>query len=76
MMMHGYNASHLIKNEEDCGFGLKIQYNSPMSKKEISDGVVHKMPADLRKFLSADKAALAKWEDITPRARNEWICWV
>jgi len=47
-----------------------------MSKKEISDGVVHKMPADLRKFLTADKAALAKWEDITPLARNEWICWV
>ena len=24
----------------------------------------------------ADKAALKKWEDITPLARNEWICWV
>ena len=44
-----------------------------MSKKEISEGVVHKMPADLRKFLTADKAALAKWEDITPLARNEWM---
>ena len=47
-----------------------------MSKKTISDGTVHKMPADLRKALAADKAALAKWEEITPLARNEWICWV
>ncbi len=47
-----------------------------MSKKTISDGTVHKMPADLRKALAADKEALAKWEDITPLARNEWLCWV
>lgn len=47
-----------------------------MSKKEISDGVVHKVPPDLRKALQADKGALAKWEDITALARNEWICWV
>jgi hypothetical protein len=47
-----------------------------MIKKEISDGVVHKVPADLRKALTADRAALEKWEDITPLARNEWVCWV
>jgi len=42
----------------------------------ISDGVVHKVPADLSKALTADATALAKWEDITPLARNEWICWI
>jgi hypothetical protein len=47
-----------------------------MRKPTISGGVVHGLPADLRKALSADRAALAKWEDITPLARNEWICWV
>ena len=47
-----------------------------MGKKEISDGVVHKVPVDLRKALTTDTAALAKWEDLTPLARNEWICWV
>lgn len=47
-----------------------------MNKKEISGGVAHKMPADLKRVLVADKTALAKWEDITPLARNEWICWV
>jgi uncharacterized protein YdeI (YjbR/CyaY-like superfamily) len=47
-----------------------------MTKKAISHGAVHSVPADLRKALISDPAALAKWEDITPLARNEWICWV
>ncbi len=46
-----------------------------MSGKTISGGVVHDLPADLRKALADDAAALKKWEDITPLARNEWICW-
>ncbi len=44
--------------------------------KTISAGVVHSLPADLRKALTADPAALALWEKLTPLARNEWICWV
>ena len=47
-----------------------------MANKEIANGVVHKVPADLRKILTSDKAALTAWEDITPLARNEWICWI
>jgi hypothetical protein len=47
-----------------------------MAAKEISGGTVHKMPADLRKALLADKKVLVLWEDITPLARNEFICWV
>jgi hypothetical protein len=47
-----------------------------MNKLEILGGTVHKMPADLRKALAAHDAALAAWNDITPLARNEWICWV
>src|SRR5690348_7962841 len=27
-------------------------------------------------FRPCGPAARAKWEDITPLARNEWICWV
>jgi hypothetical protein len=41
----------------------------------IAGGVVHRMPADLRKALVSDHKALAAWESITPLARNEWICW-
>lgn len=47
-----------------------------MDKSKISSGTVHKIPDDLKKALISDKAALLKWEDITPLARNEWICWV
>lgn len=46
-----------------------------MSRKQISSGVVHKVPADLYKALTSDPKVLAKWENITPLARNEWICW-
>lgn len=44
--------------------------------KEILSGTVHKLPTDLKKALLADKKALEAWNDITPLARNEWICWV
>ena len=47
-----------------------------MNKKEISNGVVHAVPVDLRKTLTSDQAALEAWEDLTPLARNEWICWI
>jgi uncharacterized protein YdeI (YjbR/CyaY-like superfamily) len=47
-----------------------------MSKKEIATGVVHSVPEDLRKIITADRASFELWEDITPIARNEWICWV
>ena len=46
-----------------------------MSNKIISGGTVHALPKDLEKALSNDSTALKKWEDITPLARNEWICW-
>lgn len=42
----------------------------------IATGVAHKVPVDLRKVLTSSPKALAAWEDITPLARNEWICWV
>ncbi|RJO61973.1 hypothetical protein C4544_01265 [candidate division WS5 bacterium] len=46
-----------------------------MTKKVIPGGVAHDLPADLRKALTSDRKALMAWEDITPLARNEWICW-
>src|ERR1700739_98199 len=42
---------------------------------KVPSGTVHTLPADLKKALVASPKALAKWEDITPLARNEWICW-
>jgi uncharacterized protein YdeI (YjbR/CyaY-like superfamily) len=46
-----------------------------MTKQKIAEGVVHKLPADLKKALTSNPKALTAWEDITPLARNEWICW-
>ena len=47
-----------------------------MNHIEIPDGVVHKVPEDLRKALLSNPKSLATWNTITPLARNEWICWV
>jgi hypothetical protein len=46
-----------------------------MSKK-ISGGVVHSLPKDLEQMLSSSAKLKEVWEDITPLARNEFICWV
>jgi uncharacterized protein YdeI (YjbR/CyaY-like superfamily) len=43
---------------------------------KVQGGVVHELPADLRQALLGNTAALAAWNDITPLARNEFICWV
>lgn len=43
---------------------------------KILGGTVHALPADLRKALASDPKVLALWQDITPLARNEYICWV
>ncbi len=47
-----------------------------MTKNIIPGGVIHKLPTDLRKALLTNNKALTAWNDITPLARNEWICWV
>ena len=47
-----------------------------MSSPRVPGGVVHKLPRDLRAALVACPAALEAWKDITPLARNEFICWV
>ncbi len=43
---------------------------------KLPGGTVHSMPADLQKAIIANKSVLALWQDITPLARNEWICWI
>ncbi|MBU0799640.1 MAG: YdeI/OmpD-associated family protein [Alphaproteobacteria bacterium] len=45
-------------------------------KQDIPGGVLHELPADLKRALTSSPDAMATWEAITPIARNEWICWV
>jgi len=47
-----------------------------MRSSTLAGGVVHTMPADLRAAILAVPKVHALWDDITPLARNEWICWV
>lgn len=48
-----------------------------MLKNTLPAGTVHAIVPDfLRRALVQTPAALAVWNDITPLARNEWICLV
>jgi len=47
-----------------------------MIKKIIAEGVVHEVPGDLKKALVSNPDVLEKWNNLTPLARNEWICWI
>ncbi len=47
-----------------------------MTKPEIATGVVHEVPADLEEVLISHSKVLEKWNNLTPLARNEWICWM
>jgi uncharacterized protein YdeI (YjbR/CyaY-like superfamily) len=43
---------------------------------ESKPAPLHKTPADLGKAVRSDATVQAAWKDLTPLARNEWICWV
>ena len=51
-------------------------YDGQVASQTVPGGVVHELPVDLRTALLADATALSAWHDITPLARNEFICWV
>ena len=42
----------------------------------LPGGAVHELPDDFRDALKHDAEAQLTWHDITPLARNEWICWI
>lgn len=47
-----------------------------MNYTQLPAGTVHnKVPKDFGIAILANPKALAVWNDITPLARNEWICW-
>lgn len=46
-----------------------------MKQTKLLAGTVHdKVPRFVVEMLQRDSVALATWQDITPLARNEWIC--
>jgi uncharacterized protein YdeI (YjbR/CyaY-like superfamily) len=36
---------------------------------------LHTLPKNFKDLLNKNPKAKATWDDITPLARNEWICW-
>jgi hypothetical protein len=66
-----------VAHERVSEFSLRaLRYRGSVSSQRVPGGVVHKLPADLRAALVTNAAALGAWKDITPLARNEFICWV
>ena len=65
-----------VAGEDGGGARLRPATVAVVSSQRVPGGVVHKLPADLRKALIANTTALDAWKDITPLARNEFICWV
>ena len=47
-----------------------------VGRSRIPGGGVHELPIDFEQALKIQPEALATWVDITPLARNEWICWI
>lgn len=50
--------------------------NMSITSDKTTKGAVHKAPADFKKAVASVPAAQGTWDDITPLARNEWVCWV
>jgi len=38
--------------------------------------MLHKLPSDFKRAIADDAKVVLVWDDITPLARNEWVCWV
>lgn len=47
-----------------------------MNNQDAADGAVHKLPSDIHLALKSDVTTLTLWNNITPLARNEFICWI
>ena len=72
----GLGGSFTGSERAEMSRGCTGRYRGPVSSQRMPGGVVHKLPRDLREALNANPTALVAWKDITPLARNEFICWV
>ncbi len=44
--------------------------------KKIKNSNLHKVPKDLLEVFSKSPKLFELWKNLTPFARNEWICWI
>lgn len=43
---------------------------------KMAAGMAHKIPEDLKKKLNSSKESISIWNSLTPKAKNEFLCWV
>ena len=43
---------------------------------EVNKDFRHQIPADFQKKINSATSLRVAWDDLTPLARNEWICWI
>ncbi len=55
--------------------GELSEVSKQMKDQKIEEGVVHRLPDDMKVGLLSRPGLLEKWNKLTPLARNEWICW-
>jgi uncharacterized protein YdeI (YjbR/CyaY-like superfamily) len=65
-----------MSDASGAGSVIRIVRMEFMITQKIAGGTVHELPADFRKAIESNTVAKRLWTDITPLARNEWICWV
>ena len=75
-LARGSHGRCVESDDRAMGAGPGPATVAAVSGPQVPGGVVHKLPGDLRTALVANLSALDAWKDITPLARNEFICWV
>jgi hypothetical protein len=80
IQFHGYRtlfptdgSQPRLRTESSSRYGCDKTMNESKTGKPDP---VHKTPTDLRMALRSETKTQAAWKDLTPLARNEWICWV
>jgi uncharacterized protein YdeI (YjbR/CyaY-like superfamily) len=66
---------NIQKNSEKFLSMTKKASHSTNIKPEIDENL-HIIPSDLKLIITANVEVNTLWDDLTPLARNEWICWV
>ena len=47
-----------------------------MNQIEVLPTALHEIPGDVLDVLKSDDQLLIRWNELTPLARNEWVCWI
>lgn len=69
---HWFKVGKALRDKAHAAFGDEVAFELLPADREPEPAV----PADVRKALAASAPAMATWNDITPRARRDWVHWI